>query len=99
VSAHLRHLSPVLGRALPLYAVYFFFRVRGYVLHQAGGKLGADYVAYPTGGPEHWHAQFVIFVGPVEYVATGDADATLRRSAAVANAQFDSVMVSRGKQQ
>ena len=42
---------------MPLYAVYFFFRVRGYVLHQAGGKLGADYVAYPTGGPENWHAQ------------------------------------------
>lgn len=57
VVAQLRHLSPLVARALPLYAVYFFFRVRGYVLHQAGGKLGADYVAYPTGGPENWHAQ------------------------------------------
>ena len=38
--------------------------------------------------------RFVIFVGPIEFVSPTDADSTLRRSAAVANAQSDSVMVS-----
>ena len=38
--------------------------------------------------------RFVIFVGPIEFVSPTDADSTLRRSVAVANAQSDSVMVS-----
>ena len=56
IASQLRHLSPIVPRLLPLYAAYFFFRTRGYALH-GGGKIGADYVAYPTGGPEKWHAQ------------------------------------------
>jgi len=61
------------SRLIPLYLTYFFFRTRGYVL-ASGLKLGVDYVAYPLGGAEKWHAQFCILVGDIEYV---DADSTL----------------------
>ena len=58
IHRHLLHISRYLPRAFPRYLAYFHFRTRGFVLH-AGVKLGSDYAAYPIGGPEKWHAQYV----------------------------------------
>lgn len=43
-------------RFIPLYLVYLHFRTRGYVITD-GARIGVDYVVYPTGGPEKYHAQ------------------------------------------
>lgn len=59
IRRQLLHVSRFLPRAFPRYLAYFHFRTRGFVLH-AGVKLGSDYAAYPMGGPEKWHAQYVL---------------------------------------
>jgi hypothetical protein len=88
IAHQLRHLLPHVPRLLSLYSAYFYFRVRGFVLH-SGVKLGVDYMAYPPGGPPRWHAQFAILVGPLEH--TADVAPAGALTCTPTNAQLDNV--------
>jgi hypothetical protein len=85
ISTQLSHLQPYLHRLIPLYAAYLFLRTRGFVL-LSGAALGFDYVAYPAGGPQHWHAQFCVLVGQVEEERDAIAEAAAAAAAASAAA-------------
>jgi hypothetical protein len=94
IDAQLHHLHAFLPRLLPLYAAYYFFRTRAYVLHP-GVKLGVDYVVYPAGGAPRWHAQFAVLVGPIEPAPSAESSGgDVAPAPADPHAQIDNIVRS-----